>query len=158
MTDETGPGRSYTASLADGDSASLWSWRISEYQLKRQVAEYDTLRLTQSYRGIAALLTAAAGVVGVLAKAAGWLPLVSTAAILVVGVFYLGFAWFIYLGHRWALMTMMVIWTLDKWWNVYATRGFAVAGLIYWVIWMKFYLNAWRVEQARREPQQSTTV
>ena len=35
---------------------SIFSWKISEEEMKNQVGNYDSLKITQSYRGISALL------------------------------------------------------------------------------------------------------
>ena len=150
MTNDVPPARSYTASLADGDSKSLWSWRMSEFELHRQVEEYDSLPPSRSSRGIAAMLTAGSVAVGVIASLVGMTPVVSVVGVVIASLFDLGLAWLIYRGRRWALAMMMVLWTLEKGYALFASRGLAVGGVIYWVIWMKFYLNAWRVEQERR--------
>jgi hypothetical protein len=123
----------------------LW-WRISEKDLRRQVAEYHTLRVWQSMRGIGALLLAASAAVSVVLIE---LMTHDRLGYIDVGLFlFLGL--FLYLGHRWAMIAAMVLWTLEKALQAVSSPIYAVTAVIWWALYMHAFYFAFRIEQRRR--------
>ena len=142
-----GTGASYTASLSDGSTSSAWSWTLGPVELRRQVQEYDQLPVTQSYRGIASLLTVFSGAITIVAALAGWVAPNALWGLII----YFPLAWFIYRGHRWAILAMMALWTFEKGYQVWVRFPAGIGAILFWIIFMKYYLGAFGVERARRE-------
>lgn len=113
-----------------------------------QVEEYRTLPITQSYRGIAALLTAASAGLTVVLSIFG---VVSAEAALGI-ILYAPIAWFISRGHRWAMVAMMAFWTFEKGYQLVVRFPAGIGAILFWYLFMKYYIGAFRVEQARRSP------
>lgn len=128
---------------------SIFSWKISEEDMKTQVENYDKLKITESYRGISALLILGSMILtAVLAK----LDVVSFDAVY-GAIIYLPLAFFIWKGHRWAMIAMVVLWTVEKGYQVYESAGVSspIVPIIWWAIFMGYFVNAFRVEIARKK-------
>lgn len=132
----------------------LW-WQIDKDELNQQVEEYETLKFTQSARGISLLL--------LLLSAAATLALVlflnwNSLAILDVFIFLI-LGLFIYKGHRWAMVGAMILWTYEKifiWIEQYqsalaigAIIPNPIIPLIWWTIYMHAFYLAFQVERKR---------
>jgi hypothetical protein len=64
---------------------------------------------------------------------------------------YLPLAFFIYRGRRWAMIVMMALWTLEKGYQIYASSTpTPIVPVIWWFIFMNYFVNAFRIERARR--------
>jgi hypothetical protein len=131
----------------------LW-WQTPPDELKRQVEYYDTLTFLQSMRGISvALLSfAIATTLLFLAAGAGGVDVYSLFDVALMAIC----ATFIWLGHRWAMIAAMVLWTLEKV-SMLADglSGGNPASIITQPLWWAVYLHAFyfafRVEQERRK-------
>jgi len=133
----------------------LW-WKIRPEELQKQIAEYHTLKITQSARGIsvlALLFTAALTAFFAHLKWAGldeWSY--GDAALL------LFLCIFIYRGHKWAILLAMIYWTYAKAFQIYSSLGTTphpVAGqlivaIIWWSTYMHAFFLAFIVEKKRR--------
>lgn len=132
-------------------SSGWWSWKLTQEDLKTQVEKYHTLKITQSHRGISALLVVGSVALSVLMALFEMLPFEFVFAVLI----YLPIAFFIYKGHRWAMVLMMVLWTLEKAYQLYQIgeggTGNAILPIIWWFIFMGELYRAYRVETARRK-------
>jgi heme/copper-type cytochrome/quinol oxidase subunit 2 len=132
-----------------GDKASknsLFNWGITEEELDRQVNGYDSLGITQSYRGMALLAVLFSMALTVALTALNVAPLSNVYSL----VIYLPLAALIYFGHRWAIIAMMVLWTMEKAYSV-TTGSSPVLALIWWSIYMGVFYKALRVEKARKQ-------
>ena len=128
---------------------SIFSWKISDEDMKTQVENYDKLKITESYRGISALLILGSMILtAVLSK----LDVVSFDAVY-GAIIYLPLAFFIWKGHQWAMIAMVVLWTVEKGYQVYASAGVSspIVPIIWWAIFMGYFVNAFRVELARKK-------
>lgn len=128
---------------------SIFSWKISDEDLKKQVENYKNLKITESYRGISALLILGSMILTViLAK----LNVIDYDAVY-GSIIYLPVAFFIYKGHRWAIIAMMILWTFEKGYQLYASAGQTspIVPIIWWSIFMFYFYNALKVEFARRK-------
>lgn len=128
---------------------SIFSWKISEEDMKTQVENYNNLKITESYRGISALLILGSMILTVvLAK----LDMVSYDAVY-GAIIYLPLAFFIWKGHRWAMIVMIGLWTFEKGYQVYATAGESspIVAIIWWAIFVGYFVNALKVEIARKK-------
>ena len=127
---------------------SIFSWKISDEDMKTQVENYDNLKITQSYRGISALLILGSMILTVLLVKFG---IVDYSAVY-GSIVYLPIAFFVWKGHRWALISIMILWTFEKGYQLYASGGVApIIPIIWWAIFMGYFVNAFKVELARRK-------
>lgn len=128
---------------------SIFSWKISDKDLNTQVKNYNTLKITESYRGIAALLILGSMILTVILAKFG---VVEYSAVY-SAIIYLPIAFFIWKGHRWAIITMMILWTLEKGYQLYTSAGVTspIVPIIWWSIFMFYFYNAFKVELARRK-------
>ena len=87
----------------------LW-WRIDKDELQKQIKEYKTLKITQSAKGIGLLfLLFSSAITVVLVLFLDW----EIYSLLDIFLFLiLGF--FIYKGHRWAMIGTMLLWTFER--------------------------------------------
>lgn len=119
----------------------LW-WRVGEDELNRQIAEYYTLKITQSARGVSLLLLL--------------LSSIFTIAVIVISkvdyfnvidvIIFLGLGFFIYSGYKWAMISAMILWTIEKIFMFTSSPG---ASIIWWCIYMHAFYLAYRVEKDR---------
>jgi hypothetical protein len=70
---------------------------------------------------------------------------------------FLLLAFFIGLGHRWAMMAAMILWTFEMGDRVFETfanhqsTGRVVSGLIFWCLFMHAFYFSFRIEQERKK-------
>lgn len=127
---------------------SIFSWKVSEEDLKKQVENYNTLKLTESYRGIAALLVLGSMILTVLLAKFGVIDYSAVYS----PIIYLPIAFFIYKGQKWAMITIMILWTLEKGYQLYISGGSSpIVTIIWWFLFMVYFYNAFKVELARRK-------
>lgn len=132
----------------------LW-WQLDQDEVRKQAAEYATLKFWKSARAGAVLcllisiaITSAAAYFGALGVDASSYVDVGLMAFLAI---------FIAFGHRWAMIVAMVYWTISK---ILAIVGvvqsgsgaIAITQIVWWAIYMHAFYFSFRVEQLRREP------
>lgn len=140
---------------------STWSWllwwQIDQEELNAQVLNYKNWGIFKSARGQSALcllFSIAITSAFVLFKAFS-VDAVGDAALMAI------LALFIYLGHRWAMISAMVLWTLEKGLYIAAylnavshgTNGGAtgVMQIFWWCLYMHAFYFAFRIEQRRKQ-------
>lgn len=135
----------------------LFSWKISEEDLSNQVQNYHKLGATKSYRGIAALIviffqfwTLLVGFSGIFSD------IYSISDVFYGLIIYLPIAIFIYRGHRWAMIAIMILWTVEKGYLLVAL-GSGVQ-LVWWALFMPYFFKALKVESEHRRIQGSPTT
>jgi tetratricopeptide (TPR) repeat protein len=70
---------------------------------------------------------------------------------------FLPLGYFIYRGHQWAMISAMLFWSGEKFYQIYAglqnsaTYHYFWFGLIWWAIYMRAFYLAFKVEKARRK-------
>jgi hypothetical protein len=128
----------------------LW-WQINPAELDEQVSKYETLSLIRSARGAAVfcLLFSIIATIVLISLGHDLSSLFDVALFAILAVF-------IYLGHRWAMISAMALWTLEKGFAftvMFGAKpngaGFAVQ-IVWWCIYMHAFFLAFRVEQERR--------
>lgn len=130
-----------------------WSWKIAEADLKNQVENYNTLKISESYRGISVLIISVLlGFSAVLA----FLGVYADMATMIWGiVFYLPVIFFVYKGQRWAIVLLMVMWTLERGYQLYEIgqggNGSGIMPIIWWLIIMPYFWKALKVENEKRK-------
>lgn len=118
----------------------------SEFEMNKQIKEYDSLKIYRSYRGVVTLLLS--------------VSLIYTVVYLLFFDFYLFdfifviishtiFIIFIYRGHKWAIVLAMVYYTIIKVFMLNINDFGVSFAMLYWLFTMYFYYNALLVEIAR---------
>jgi hypothetical protein len=130
---------------------SSWSWKIDETDLNNQVENYNTLKITQSYRGISVLIISALLGFSLLLSFFG---VYADPTTMFWGIIiYLPVIFFVYKGHRWAIVLLMVLWTFEKGYQLYeigqSGSGSGIMPIIWWLIIMPYFWKALRVENER---------
>jgi len=133
----------------------LW-WMIDEGELEEQVSEYSDLPIYVAARGLSLLLLLFSAAMTVAVIAFGIVEpigLVDAALMSVLGLF-------IYFGHRWAMILIMVLWTLEKAVMIIVPLQAGTVGspmsnpvtqIFWWAVYMHAFYLAFRVEQERRK-------
>jgi len=135
----------------------LW-WVFRENELEDQATSYSSDKLG-SYRGISALLLLLAIAVNIVFIYMGW---VSSFSWVDIAIFAL-LAIFIYRGHRWAMIIVMLLWTIEKIFQVVTLANQSstfpvIFILIWWTTYMHAFYGALRVENLHRKLIKTTTV
>lgn len=125
---------------------------MDEGDLKNQVENYDRLKITESYRGISVLI--AVGLLGISLVLAAVGVLALDGSMILEWAIYAVALFFVLKGHRWAIITVMVLWTADKAVQLYgvasAGEGSVLSIVIWWLVLMPYLYKALRVENERR--------
>jgi len=135
-----------------GNHWLLW-WKIEPEELQKNIVEYDTLKIYQSARGISFLFLLLSGTANIIFVCVGY----KDAWTLGDAILLLGLAVFIYRGHRWAMLSAMVFWTLEKAFQVYNladmpagnSGGYLILTLSWWAVYMHAIYFAFIVEKRR---------
>ena len=137
----------------DKKTKSIWSWKISDEELKNQVENYLTLPFTSSARGIAIIFVLCLLGLSVVLALFRVIPLDISS--IIEWFIYAVALFFIYKGHRWAIILVMLLWTGDKVYQLYemikAEQGSFIAIIIWWFIVMPYLYKALRVENRRKK-------
>lgn len=131
---------------------SSWSWKVDEADLKNQVENYNNLKITQSYRGISVLIISALLGFSLLLSFFG---VYADPTTMIWGiVIYLPILFFVYKGHRWAIVLLMALWTFEKGYQLYQIGqdggGSGIMPIIWWLILMPYFWKALKVENEKR--------
>lgn len=123
-----------------------------EKELKDQVENYHNIRFSKSKKGqviiffIVVLLFSA--LVGLLAP-----ELISLSSILWTMMIYIPILFFVYKGHRWALVTLALLWSAEKFITLLFQTRIGNSGgssIIWWLIGIALIYEAFRVENKRK--------
>lgn len=141
------------------EKATSWSWKMSPEELKEQVENYNSLKITQSYRGIAVLTVGALLLLGFVFAFFG--VYASTSDMFLSLIIYIPVLFFVYKGHRWAIISLFILWTIEKIYTLYLAAesgGFVWGSIIWWLIIAPYIYKALLVENARRKGEQNTVT
>lgn len=124
------------------------SLSLTKEELERQVADYKTLKVYGSARGIPLLI-----LVAMFAWSFGltqfYPELFTLSDILVSILMYVPFMIFTYFGHRWAIVGLLTLYTFDKWY-IMAFTGSVVSSLVFWGLVSMYLYRALQVENERK--------
>jgi hypothetical protein len=130
----------------------LW-WQIDPSELDEQIAGYGTFSVFKSARGISALCLCFSALLTIAFIA---FKVVPPSAYVDVVLFFL-LALFIYLGHRWAMIAAMLLWTAEKaiiavsgLGSVHPNGGMLIGQFFWWTAYMHAFYLSFRVEQRRK--------
>lgn len=126
----------------------MW-WKIGNDEIKKQVEGYDTLKFFDSARGgsIGCIIFS----IVVMAIFALWQKNTES----LISIFILVFlGLFIYRGHRWASILMMIDCTASAIFKIieYYPKGYlSFTPILFWVIFMRYFYLTFRVERERNK-------
>ena len=145
MTDQ--PDRSNPDGKRSLTSHLMW-WQTDEHELEKQVAQYDTLTITQSARGTSMLCCVFS--VAVTTLFGSYLGLTS-GTIIGEAAMWSTVAFFMWRGHQWAFIAGMVLWTLEKGLSLTSTTtgGAPIVQFFWWAAYMSAFMLAFRVERRK---------
>lgn len=145
--------------MSKKETGSIWSWKMSPEERKEQVENYSTLKITKSYRGISVLFI---GAFLILSLALALFGVYSTPEDVILSLFiYIPVLFFVYKGHRWAIITLLILWTLEKIYSIYLSAevgGGLLGPIIWWLIVSPFMFKALMVENERRAASKQVPV
>ena len=124
------------------------SLSLTKEELERQVNEYNNLKVYESARGIPLLI-----LLVMFAWSLGLtqlMPELFTLTNVIVGIaMYIPFMIFTYLGHQWAIVGLLALYTFDKWY-IMAFTGSVITSLIFWGLVSMYLYRALQVENERK--------
>ena len=130
---------------------SVFSWSMSPEERAFQVDNYYKLNFWESYRGAAILVVFFLLALSLILSFFG---LTNLTDVLVGGFVYLILCFFVYKGHRWAIVGLMVLWTADKGTQLYnisvSGEGSVLSIIIWWLVLMPYLYKALKIENTRR--------
>lgn len=123
-----------------------------EEELEIQVENYNNLGITKSNKGQATLFL---GVVIVLSIALGIFDVTPMSDVLYSLIIYIPLMFFIYKGHRWAMYLGIVLWTLEKGYQLFYSSNVKMSGIIvifsFWLWLVTILYSAIQVENERKK-------
>ena len=125
---------------------------VDRDELKKQVENYNSLKINQSYRGISTLLIIFSAFLTLGLSLIGWSGNPFDEAML-TATLYFTLAYFIYKGKKWGMIGMMIVWTFEKAYQLFI-HGFSanpVFIFIWWIIFMRYLFGAYQVEKLRKQ-------
>lgn len=137
--------------MSKNNKAASWSWKISAEELKEQIENYKTLKMSQSYRGLVVLLISALLLLSLILGFFNITPLSDVVLSLIV---YIPILIFVYKGHRWAIVTLGILWTVEKAYTLYLsvqTGGSPIGSIIWWFIVTPYIYKAYIVANEYRK-------
>lgn len=132
------------------NKASGWT-KIEGDVLKNQLENYHTLGITKSSRGQVVLVFGALLLLSLILSQFGF---ISISDWLISLILYIPLLIFVYKGHRWAMIGLMILWTIEKLYSAYLSieMGGSLIGSVIWlVIGLSIINKALNVEDARRK-------
>jgi hypothetical protein len=141
---------------------SLLSWSINNKELDKQVNQYSQLKLHQSFRGISVLILSFGTLAGIVVSMQLSLPIID---ILFGVVFASILIYFIYNGHRWAMIVSILVVTANVLLSsfdrladgTFSTTSLILIGAV-WLIVVGYLIKAIRVENRRKKEKHSREV
>ena len=125
-------------------------WGIEGAELKKQVENYQNLKITESYRGISVLIISALLGLSLLLSFLG--VYVDPITMLYGIIIYAPIIFFVYKGHRWAINALMIFWTYEKFYQIYETGGNGwIWPILWWLIVTPYFWKTLKVENERRK-------
>lgn len=131
-------------------SSSVFSWKTTEEELKNQIDNYETLKITQSCRGISVIITLSLLALSFILAFVGFFSLEDLLFGLII---YLPILFFVYKGHRWAIVSLMILWTFEKGYQLFIGGG--IMALFWWAIIIPYFYKALKVENERKKRSQN---
>ena len=135
---------------------NAFSWRYKEPELQEQVAGYSSMKWTKTARGQCVIFFSCLIAFSLAITAIINLPVASFIEVLAEAlVLYAPLLFFVYKGHRWAVIGLMIVWAGDKSYGLYyqfTTGGSIFTIVIFLILGIGVCMRALQVENMRRKP------
>ena len=132
----------------------FFSLDIDDEELKKQITNYNTLKINESYRGISALIILAISVMSI-AMAYSLRDQLESVSSAIFGIsVYLLVGYFVYKGSKKAMMIAMLLWTSDKLLFIFQSGNLGVGLFVvffFWFVVIRFFWRALEVEKYKSE-------
>ena len=122
-----------------------------EEELEIQVENYNNLGITKSNKGQATLFL---GVVIIFSIALGIFDVTPLSDVLYSLIIYIPLTFFIYKGHRWAMYLGIILWTLEKGYQLFYSshgKGSVIMVFSLWLWLVTILYSAIQVENERKK-------
>lgn len=140
--------------------SNVWSWRTSDEEFNNQIENYKSLKFGKSFRSIAVIIAALFLFLSFFYEMIYPDPELSFAGIIIsniiIWIILSPILIFIYLGHRWAMITFLVLFSLDRLLSLLISANIEV--VFWWAIMIVYYYKAIKVENERRKLIKSKTI
>jgi uncharacterized membrane protein len=134
---------------------NAFSFRFSEENLNEQVRNYSSLEITKSARGQCVLFFATLNIFTLLLTYFIDISGITFRdVILEILIIFVPLLIFVYKGHRWAIIGIMAVWTIEKIYTFYllATNGGSpLMSIFYLILGLGVCARALQVENAHRK-------
>ncbi|MEY2665495.1 MAG: hypothetical protein RLZZ480_600 [Candidatus Parcubacteria bacterium] len=131
---------------------NILGFRLSEDDLRNQVENYQTLKITKSARGQVVLFFVALQIFSLIVLSFVNIG-INVEDQLMGLILYIPLLFFTYKGHRWAIVGLMILWTLDKIFTIHysiTTGGTTpITSVVFLLIGLSICSMALQVENAR---------
>lgn len=124
---------------------SKWFCEIDKDDLKNQVDNYNTLKFSHSWRGVAVMLISASIIIPLFLSLFGIYT--NLTDMLCLALIFSPIIFFVNSGHRWAMILLMIMWTLDRGYALYASGNILI--IIWWFVFITYFWKALKVENER---------
>lgn len=121
-------------------------WSIDQPELDNQIDNYSTLSPFKSSRKISALLL----ILSALVTALLFFLTEESVGVLIEAIVIMIISFFVYYGKKWALITSMIIWTLEKALSLISDPSGAAVVYLWWTVYMRYFYLAYKVEVERK--------
>jgi len=132
-----------------------YSWNLSSEELHEQVAQYNSLPLKKSARGQVVVFFVCVLLFSIIVTGFLDVGFINLSGALIGAIIYLPFLVFTYLGHRWAIVCLLIYSSIDKIYTQYLSilNGYnlSILALILLIAGIIFCMRALKVENARRQ-------
>jgi len=123
---------------------SIFRWRMKGKEIENQIENYDSLDFLSSARLRAVALMVLGCIITFLLIVVGQLSIINLIDIFLILIF----AIFTYKGKRWALIGVIIFFTIDTILNIETGGAWRI---FIWIIFMKIFWQALQVENERHK-------
>lgn len=137
----------------------IFHWNLTPKELAKELKEYETLSFFKTARGLVIFILIFFFVLHLLAALAGLLEYTKPQDVLLILIIFAPLAFFIKIGHRWAIVLLVIFWVLSIIIGIYTyisnSIGIQPTTVLTGLLWTFFILRtsyqALIVENARKK-------
>lgn len=122
--------------------------KLSKAELEYQAANYNQLKIGQSYRGVALIVMII--ILAVSAVLVTVFNVISLDGFLLSLLYYIPLIIFAYFGHRWAIVLLMILWTIEKITGIIIFDSSIWLTILWWIIVFSVLYRSLQVENYRK--------
>lgn len=128
----------------------LWTWLfLDSEELKTQLQDYNSWNVFKSLRKLSVLFIAFYIIVNIVLV---WLGHLRLNVIWPEMILWVVLAILVYFGKRWAIIGVMILWTLDTIYiAMHSNHINIIVPIVLWLIYMDIFWKTYQVETAKRK-------